>query len=198
MPKIFQKARQVAYLLVVCAVFALRERGWVRPNLQRGKARKAHLNILYWLHQVGRGLLDLLYPPRCIGCGQGGIFYCDTCRESIPLVTPPICTLCGHSVSSSGLCPDCVRQPRRIDGVRSVALFDGSLCKAIHQLKYRHSRDIAVPLGQMLVDFWQRTPLPGAGCCCSPYLVSAASTSRRRTRFPGPHPNSLTARERPG
>jgi ComF family protein len=47
-----------------------------------------------------------------------------------------------------------------IDGIRSVAIFAGSLRKAIHRLKYDYVRDLAVPLGEMVVSFWQETPLP--------------------------------------
>jgi ComF family protein len=38
-------------------------------------------------------------------------------------------------------------------------VFDGSLRKAIHHLKYRHGRDMAGPLGEMMVRFWLETPL---------------------------------------
>lgn len=54
----------------------------------------------------------------------------------------------------------CRRDPLRINGIRSVALFDGVLREAIHRLKYRGLRSLAVPLGQMLVDYWRAHPLP--------------------------------------
>ena len=116
--------------------------------------------VLQWAHEVGRGLLDLLYPPRCAGCGQTGALYCLSCRRSVPLVVPPLCSLCGQPHVPSGLCSRCARDPLHIDGIRSVAIFAGSLRKAIHRLKYDYVRDLAVPLGEMLVSFWQETPLP--------------------------------------
>lgn len=131
----------------------------LRSDLQDGKARKAHLSVLYWLRRAGRGLLDLLYPPRCVACGQMGVLYCDVCRESVTRVTAPVCSLCGKSIPAPGLCSHCVNHPLDIDGIRSVAVFGGSLRKAIHHFKYRHSRHMAEPLGEMLVRFWQQTPL---------------------------------------
>lgn len=130
-----------------------------RSDLQDGKARKAHLTIPHWLCHVGRGLLDLLYPPRCVACGQAGVLYCDACRGSVTRVTLPVCSLCGRSVSVPGLCSTCVNHPLNIDGIRSVAVFEGSLRKAIHHFKYQHSREMAGPLGEMLVRFWQQMPL---------------------------------------
>jgi ComF family protein len=46
-----------------------------------------------------------------------------------------------------------------IDGIRSVALFEGTVREAIHRLKYDYVRDLAVPLGEMLFRFWEQTPL---------------------------------------
>jgi ComF family protein len=48
----------------------------------------------------------------------------------------------------------------QIDGIRSMALFGGALREAIHGLKYAYMRALAVPLGQMLVDFWQENAFP--------------------------------------
>jgi ComF family protein len=47
-----------------------------------------------------------------------------------------------------------------IDGIRSVALFEGTLREAIHRFKYDHVRDLADSLGGFLVAFWQETTLP--------------------------------------
>ena len=55
----------------------------------------------------------------------------------------------------------CASQPLHIDGIRSVAFFEGALRKAIHQFKYGYTRDMVVPLGEMLVDFCAKMSLPG-------------------------------------
>lgn len=39
-------------------------------------------------------------------------------------------------------------------------VFDGPLRRAIHAFKYNYTRDLAVPLGEMLATFWRAFPLP--------------------------------------
>ncbi len=65
-------------------------------------------------------------------------------------------------------------------------LFDGSIRKAIHQLKYRYSRDMAVPLGEMLISFWKKTPLPAE-------LLLPVPLSPRRLRERGYNQSRLLA-----
>jgi ComF family protein len=57
------------------------------------------------------------------------------------------------------LCQSCVKRPLSIDGIRSVGLFEGTLRKAIHGFKYNYMRDLAAPLGDMLVGYWKGQPL---------------------------------------
>ena len=117
------------------------------------------LDVFEWVHGVVRALRDLLYPPLCVGCGRVGSLYCPGCRDSVRLVTPPVCPLCGQPQSASKLCARCVSHPLCIDGIRSVALFEGTLREAIHRFKYNYIRELTVPLGEMLVAFWERASL---------------------------------------
>ncbi len=107
--------------------------------------------------RLGRYLLDLLYPPRCVGCGQIGTLYCERCLDSVSVVPLPCCSLCGQPQEVPGLCSQCAVRPLRIDGIRSLALFEGTLREAIHCFKYKYMRALAVPLGDMLVEFWSKS-----------------------------------------
>jgi ComF family protein len=118
------------------------------------------LAIAEWVHTCRRVLLDLLYPLRCAGCGQVGKLFCDTCHSAISFVIPPVCPLCGRPQEQARLCLPCTDEPLSIDGIRSVARFEGTLRRAIHQFKYSYTRDMAVPLAEMLVTFCRRTRLP--------------------------------------
>jgi ComF family protein len=40
-----------------------------------------------------------------------------------------------------------------LDGIRSVALFEGTLRQVIHRFKYDYVRELAIPLGEMLADY---------------------------------------------
>ena len=135
-----------------------------RPNClfcARKTRKEFRLAILPWVRTIAHFLRDQLYPPRCPGCGRVGTLYCSACFDAVPRIVPPICELCGQPLSAPGrhCCSRCGRTPLQIDGIRSAALFKGSLREAIHRLKYGYAADMAVPLGKMLLAFWQNTPL---------------------------------------
>jgi ComF family protein len=109
---------------------------------------------------VGQSFLDLLYPPRCVGCGKNESWFCAACLASVELLRPPICVKCGRPGRARSLCPSCSGAPPRIDAIRSVACFADPLREAIHQFKYRNLQALAHPLGGLLVDYWHDNPLP--------------------------------------
>ena len=59
------------------------------------------------------------------------------------------------------LCSWCRAHSSQLDGIRSVAIHNGALRKAIHQLKYEHRTELATTLGQMLFAYWKEANLPG-------------------------------------
>jgi ComF family protein len=87
-------------------------------------------------------LLALLFPDRCAGCGKRGALLCDACRA-------------GLRRYSGGL----RNQPASLKEVRIVYLFDGALRAAVHQLKYRKQRRMAIPLGELLAADLATHPL---------------------------------------
>jgi ComF family protein len=50
--------------------------------------------------------------------------------------------------------------PLKIDGIRSVVLFEGGVRQAIHRLKYRNQTVLAKPLAQLMADYWDESPMP--------------------------------------
>lgn len=118
------------------------------------------LTALGFLQQIRQSLLDLLFPPRCVGCGRVDVWLCDPCRARLKPVLPPVCSLCGRPTTQSQLCSSCQQTPLQIDGIRSVLYFEGALRTAIHALKYRRARDLAGLLGRIMGDYWQDQPIP--------------------------------------
>lgn len=104
-------------------------------------------------------LLDLLFPPRCVGCRQIGAWICTECLSQIPRVEPPFCARCGDRVTTEGLCTRCRNAPLRIERIRSAAYFGGILQEAIHHLKYRGRTALAKPLGGLMATYWQQHPM---------------------------------------
>ena len=51
------------------------------------------------LVRIGRAVLDLILPPRCLGCGvevRGVGSLCPTCWAGLRFLTPPWCRICGY------------------------------------------------------------------------------------------------------
>lgn len=109
-------------------------------------------------------MLDLVFPPHCVGCRRPGAWFCEDCLRQVQPLAPPTCRLCGDPLlpgEYGDLCRACRRAPLSIDGIRSVSLHQGALRHAVHGLKYRRQRDLAVPLGRLLRDYLATHPLPG-------------------------------------
>jgi ComF family protein len=113
------------------------------------------------LHQLKASFLDLLFPLQCLGCGTEGGLLCPSCCLSLPRIKQPFCQRCGTPLNEGNLCPACINHPLTIDGIRSLFLFGGTVRHAIHQLKYRHLKAMAAPLGYLLTEYLRSYPLPG-------------------------------------
>lgn len=115
--------------------------------------------VLPWEAAVG-SLLALLFPPRCVVCGRVDAWLCPGCFAKLPWIEGPVCGRCGVPLRQKGLCPHCREAPLRLEGVRSVFLYEGPLRRAVHLLKYRHVRELAGPLGELMAAWWKHHPFP--------------------------------------
>lgn len=108
-----------------------------------------------WLADAGRALLDLLYPPRCPGCGRLGQLLCPACQARIEPLPELSCHRCGGPVTGQDLCPACRTSASNLDALFAAAVFAHPLRDAIHDLKYNSGRALAVPLGQRMALAWR-------------------------------------------
>lgn len=103
------------------------------------------------------GLLELLYPSRCEGCGaRGEPSLCDTCIAAFGRLAGNLCTRC-PTVIGVGNCPSCVAADRAWNGWafdRACAAFaySGGLRHAIHVFKYRGAVSVGPILGSLLAQ----------------------------------------------
>ncbi len=132
--------------------------------------------------------LDLLFPQWCIGCGREGDYICESCRQTLSVITPPICPRCGRPQSQGILCTGCVDWSAEIDGIRSPFLFDGMIRRAIHELKYRNLRALAPSLAEFLHDYLIENPVTGD-------VLVPVPLHRKRHRERGYNQSALLARE---
>jgi len=132
--------------------------------------------------------LDLLFPRWCIGCGREGDFLCQSCRQLLPRIMPPLCPRCGKPQLSGILCSSCVGWQAEIDGIRSPFRFDGVIRQSIHQLKYRNLRALAQPLSKLLHDYIVTNPVPGE-------VLVPVPLHQKRLKERGYNQSRLLARE---
>ena len=110
------------------------------------------------------GLLDLVCPHTCRGCGRLGAVLCECCKNNIKLTSEAICPLCKCSVAmTAGKCPDC-KAEKGVDGVGRgwmcpdcevpflwlgvVGWREGALAKVVKDFKYKSVR----AAGEVLVE----------------------------------------------
>jgi ComF family protein len=117
-----------------------------------------------------------------------GSLLCAKCRAEFELIEPPLCPHCGRPRTNGRLCPLCQRAPLRIDGIRSVAYFDGTLRETIHCFKYSNLQALAIPLGELMGHYWERHPLPTE-------VIVPVPLHQHRLRERGYNQAALLARE---
>ncbi len=90
--------------------------------------------LLYLFRRWLNTGLDLLYPPRCAGCGRVDTLWCIRCQQEIDAVAFPeqLMTL----------------PPLR--GSAATGVHEGKRQQAVHALKYDNARVLATPLGDRL------------------------------------------------
>jgi ComF family protein len=125
-------------------------------------------------------IADLLFPPRCGGCGAVGSWLCAGCIAQIEPPYPEGWTCGGCGSAEWGACRRC--QAPALAGFLVVGAFDGPLRAAIHRLKYNRQRALAPALARLLALGLEHTPAPWNGA--APLLL-AVPLHPARTRERG-------------
>ena len=97
-------------------------------------------------------VIDLLLPPRCGGCGAIGALYCANCRRRTRRLQEPTCDRCGAEVEHARAACLCGARLRTLTRLRSAAVYEGPLEKALHRFKYEGRRPLRQPLALLLAE----------------------------------------------
>ncbi len=94
--------------------------------------------------------LDVVFPRRCAGCGDGPWPFCSECRAALEPLEPPWCERCGRpSALPVPRCRDCPPEP--LSSARAPFRYEGPVKAAIHRLKFTGWRDVASALAFAMV-----------------------------------------------
>jgi ComF family protein len=92
---------------------------------------------------AAKSLLDLLFPPLCIGCrapvADSG--FCASCWSKLTFLDGPACACCGLpfpvALEGENLCAACLAKPPAFDQARAIMAYDDNSRGAI--LAFKHA-----------------------------------------------------------
>ncbi len=104
------------------------------------------------VHRLARLLartLDLLYPPRCAGCGAevaAGGRLCPDCWDGVRFLAGPLCRRCGLPLPAGdgdAVCAACLADPPVTDRRLAAVAYGGTARRLILALKHGERTDLA-------------------------------------------------------
>lgn len=104
------------------------------------------------LRKIYKILLDSLFPPRCIVCGEEGHLLCKNCANQIIPLEQQVCPACKQKSVRGATCLHC-KTKTNLDGLIVWASYshNPNLKKIITQSKYIGYQDTLEILGNLLV-----------------------------------------------
>jgi ComF family protein len=101
-----------------------------------------------------RGLLDILFPPACVGCGRVlpvETFFCEGCDGQLERLPRTVCRLCAEPGDfDHATCPRCEVRPPPFAAAFAPFAHEGPLARAIHRFKYEDHPELAPTLAALL------------------------------------------------
>jgi ComF family protein len=99
---------------------------------------------------VGARLLDLVIPPRCVGCGGRDRWLCLDCQEGLPRLPDEHCEQCALPGVPTRFCACCYRDPPPFEQLRAPLLHAELARDLVLSLKYRGHRHLAPVLADLV------------------------------------------------
>jgi len=87
------------------------------------------------------GLLDLLFPKTCVGCGKFGGYVCAPCLKRIEYFQTQVCPECYRNSITGETHKYCLKK-NSLDGVISFVNYKTPVRELVQQLKYKFTTDL--------------------------------------------------------
>ena len=138
--------------------------------------------------------LDVLLPPRCLGCGaiiDGMSSLCADCWRGLTFLGPPMCRSCGYPLPQAGVespvCGACSVEPPVFARARAALRYDDGTRSMILRFKHADRTDIAKTFGSMMAR-------AGAALLADCDLIAPVPLHRWRLLQRGYNQSALLAR----
>jgi predicted amidophosphoribosyltransferase len=122
-----------------------------------------------WRDSVVEPVLSVLFPPRCVGCGDFESHLCPSCRDTLVGVGSDSCPRCGEPgplAVVAGRCSQCMGKDFGYAGARSAFRHQGAARRLVSEFKFG-----GLPsLGRVMADL--------AGSAFVDYLSSIGPSDR--------------------
>ena len=90
---------------------------------------------------LGMGLIDILFPSRCVGCDAAGSYLCPDCVNRLAPIVEPICPMCGRPAMFGKTHARCI-SAYAMEGLIAGCVYRGLAKRMIGKLKYRFVTDL--------------------------------------------------------
>ncbi len=149
------------------------------------------------LADLGRGLVDFVYPPLCPLCRAPSLStangLCQDCARVLIPISGPSCPVCGRQFRAEGTgdhkCGSCITEPPRFDTALSWGIYEQSLALAIKRYKFHDALGLGGLLSGLLQETYDRQP-----AAHEPDLLIPVPLHKRRLRERGYNQSALLGR----
>ncbi len=99
------------------------------------------------------GLLGVLLPTRCAGCGVPGRPLCERCAAALVRIGPPVCERCGcPGAWPVRRCVECAGRRLGFERARAAIVYDARARPLVSAWKERGRRDLVAPFAALVEE----------------------------------------------
>ena len=146
------------------------------------------------LRPAWNALLDLVYPPHCVGCGVAqprDRWVCESCENQVRRIDGPKCPVCSRphvGALDAFQCPNCRDDAMQLTFAVSVMRSEGLVRDLIHRFKYGREFHPRRPLGDWLLESLADPRLAALpNLCLAPVPLHPARQRERHARAGAAH-----------